>query len=130
MDTQGPTEIAVAIVRQNDAVLIGPRPEGVPLAGYWEFPGGKILPGELPTDAAIRECSEETGLLIRVSRISAIVDHRYDHGPLRLHFVEAVPVQPDSPPQPPFRWVPIAELNDYRFPPANAAALESLKTQA
>jgi 8-oxo-dGTP diphosphatase len=127
MDTQRPSEIAVAVVRRNDTVLIGPRPEGRFLAGYWEFPGGKIGPGESPEDAAVRECLEEAGIAVRVSRTSAVVDHRYDHGTLRLHFLDAVPVDPDPLPRIPFRWISIAELDAYTFPPANATALEVLK---
>ena len=127
MNTQTPTEIAVAVVRRGCEVLIGRRPDGVPLAGYWEFPGGKIRPDETPAHAAIRECLEETGAQILVSRSLAVAEHRYDHGSLRLHFLDAIPTDPDSPPRPPFRWIPIAELDQYRFPPANAKVLETLK---
>ena len=127
MNTQPPTEIAVAVVRRGDTVLAGPRPDGAPLAGYWEFPGGKMRPHETPAEAAIRECFEETGMQILASRTSAVVEHRYDHGNLRLHFLDAVPTDPDSPPRTPFRWIPIVELDLYRFPPANATVLETLK---
>ncbi|NLS91859.1 MAG: (deoxy)nucleoside triphosphate pyrophosphohydrolase [Planctomycetaceae bacterium] len=128
MDTQEPpTAIAVAVVRQADSVLIGLRPQGKPLAGCWEFPGGKIGSGESPGDAAVRECYEETGLRIQVSRSMAVVDHRYEHETVRLHFVEAVAAETESRPRLPFRWVPIAELGEYRFPPANAGVLQALK---
>jgi 8-oxo-dGTP diphosphatase len=127
MDTQPLTAIAVAVVRRGDNVLIGPRPAGAPLAGYWEFPGGKVLPDESPGDAAVRECLEETGLRIRVSQASAVVDHRYNHETLRLHFLDAVPLDPESLPRSPFRWIPILELDEYQFPPANATVLEALK---
>jgi 8-oxo-dGTP diphosphatase len=130
MNTQPPTAIAVAVVRQGNRVLIGPRPDGVPLAGYWEFPGGKLLPKETPTDAAIRECFEETGMRIRVASTAAVVEHRYEHARLRIHFLYALPIEPESPPRPPFRWIPITELDEYDFPPANDAVLETLKTEA
>ncbi len=129
MATQRPVEIAVAIVRLQDAVLMGPRPEGKVLAGYWEFPGGKIQAGESPARAATRECLEETGLRIQTHELLAVVDHRYDHGMLRLHFVDASPIDPDSPPQLPFRWIPTESLGDYRFPPANAEVLRILNTR-
>ena len=129
MTTAEPIAIAVAVVRQGDSVLIGQRPKGKPLAGYWEFPGGKILPGETPADAAVRECYEETGLRIRVAGPMANVQHRYDHGTLRLHFLEAVPVESDSSPRPPFRWTSVAELEQYRFPPANVAVLQMLASE-
>ncbi len=128
MDTQEqPTAIAIAVVRQTDCVLIGLRPAGKPLAGYWEFPGGKIGSDESPGEAAVRECCEETGLRIRVARTIAVVDHRYEHETLRLHFVEALSTEAESQPHLPFRWVPIAELDKYPFPPANAGVLETLK---
>ena len=48
-----PTPIAVAVVRYDGKFLIGRRPEGVPLAGLWEFPGGKVHAGETPEAAAV-----------------------------------------------------------------------------
>lgn len=127
MDTQRPIEIAVAVVRQGDTVLIGRRSEGKFLAGYWEFPGGKMNPGESPEDAAVRECLEETGIAIRVSGKLAIVEHGYDHGTLRLHFLDAVPTNPGPLPHVPFRWILVGDLDAYAFPPANATVLKALK---
>lgn len=129
MNAQPSTPIAVAIVRLDNRVLIGPRPEGVPLQGYWEFPGGKIREKEQAAQAAIRECLEETGLRVHVSKTSAIVEYHYDHGALRLHFLDATPIDPEASPRPPFRWIPIADLDMYRFPPANAAVLKRLKAE-
>ncbi len=55
---------ACALVGQEGAVLIAKRPEGRPLAGLWEFPGGKVEPGEEPEEALIRELHEELGIEI------------------------------------------------------------------
>ena len=52
---------AVALVDADGRVLLARRPEGKPLAGLWEFPGGKIAPGETPEAALIRELREELG---------------------------------------------------------------------
>ena len=61
------TSIAVAVVEHEGRVLIGQRPPGTALAGYWEFPGGKIGAGERAEEAARRECLEETGLITRTT---------------------------------------------------------------
>lgn len=127
MTTQPPVEIAVAVVRRNDAVLIGRRPQGKPLAGYWEFPGGKIRAHESPREAAVRECLEEAGIAIGLSGTATVVDYAYDYATLRLHFFDAAPLDPETPPLPPFQWIPMAELDVSAFPPANAAVIRRLR---
>ena len=126
MSTEQSTPVAVAVVRRGDEVLIGPRPEGGPLSGYWEFPGGKVRPREDAQEAARRECLEETGLKVRIEGSLAVVEHEYAHGRLRLHFVSAVALDPEQEPAAPFRWVALGELGAYRFPAANGAVLEML----
>jgi len=121
-----PPQIAVAVVLCDGRVRIGQRPAGVPLAGLWEFPGGKVLPGESPADAAARECREETGLAIRVDGLFCEGAHDYPYARLRLHFFTAPPQKSDLSPTPPFRWAELARLADYPFPPANADAIEKL----
>lgn len=111
--------IAIAVVEVDDRFLIGVRPEGVPLAGYWEFPGGKLQPGETPVEAARRECLEETGLEVLIGAEYPPVVHEYDHAKLRLHFFAARPVNAAQAPRAPFRWVPRSELGQFTFPPAN-----------
>ena len=77
-----PTIIAIAVVEHDDRFLIGQRPAGVALAGYWEFPGGKVEPDESPADAAVRECLEETGIQISVVGEYPTTRHQYDHDTL------------------------------------------------
>jgi mutator protein MutT len=120
-------KVAIAVVEQNGCFLIGQRPEGVPLAGLWEFPGGKILPGETAEAAAVRECLEETGLAVENVLHLSSVNHAYEHGTLRLEFIACRPVNgPHTKPTSPFRWVPRGELLKYEFPAANAAVLKLL----
>lgn len=78
--------IAVAVVRHGADYLVGRRPDGVPLAGFWEFPGGKVEPLESAEAAAVRECREETGLDVHVVGEFPPVDFAYSHGTLRLRF--------------------------------------------
>ena len=61
--------IGIAVVEQAGHYLVGLRGPDVPLAGYAEFPGGKCLPNESPEDGAVRECREESGLLVTVDRL-------------------------------------------------------------
>jgi len=124
------TDIAVAVVRRANEVLIGQRPPGVPLAGDWEFPGGKTQPGETPREAAERECREETGLSVAVGTEYPSVTHDYPHGRVELHFFACAPLDDRAVPRPPFRWTPIASLDRFPFPPANAGLLQSLKAEA
>lgn len=126
MSSATPTLIAVAVVQQGGRVLVGRRPAGAELAGLWEFPGGKILEGETPQQAAARECLEETGLAVRILGEYSRVEHQYEHGLLRLHFLAAEPVDPAAAPREPYRWVPVGELDRYEFPAANAAVLRRL----
>ncbi len=119
--------IAIAVVQHAGLALVGVRgPEG-PLAGYWEFPGGKVLPDEDPADAAVRECREETGLAVRILGSLGQVAHTYPHGQLDINFFTAEPLEPGQAPRAPFRWMPIAELSAGLFPPANAEMIAQLK---
>ncbi len=124
------TPIAIAVVQQADRFLIGRRPEGVPLAGKWEFPGGKIRDGETTEAAAIRECREETGLEVTIVAPYPEVSHEYDHGRVRLHFLAAAPIDPTAQPRVPFRWVAAGQLGQYEFPEANAELVAFLSGRA
>jgi len=122
-----PTPIAIAVVEHQNQFLIGQRPTGVPLAGLWEFPGGKIEPGESPEAAAARECLEETGLEVEVLfRYPAHIED-YAHAQVELHFIACRPVRSPPPdPTPPFRWVTRVDLARHEFPTGNRRLLQLL----
>ena len=125
-DRSMPIEIGIAIVERQGRVLIGRRPEGTALAGYWEFPGGKCAHHETTAEAACRECLEETGLIVKIGRLLDVVEHAYPHGLMRLNF-HAAEVRDCAGPLPDrFRWVSLEDLKCYEFPPANAAVLAEL----
>jgi 8-oxo-dGTP diphosphatase len=71
---------AVALVDADGRVLLAQRPEGKPMAGLWEFPGGKIAPGESPEAALIRELREELGIDTWASCLAPLTfaSHAYD----------------------------------------------------
>lgn len=80
-------EAAAAVILQPDGrFLLGQRPEGKPYAGYWEFPGGKIEPGETAAQALVRELHEELG--IEADRYTPWITREfvYPHAHVRLHF--------------------------------------------
>lgn len=84
-------EVVVGVLQRGDgAVLLNARPEGKPYAGWWEFPGGKVEPGEGPHEALAREMAEELGLELRSSRPWFVLEAHYPHAHVRLHFRRSV----------------------------------------
>lgn len=80
-------EVAVGILERGDgAVLFGQRRVGKPYAGWWEFPGGKLEPGESVEQALARELREELGIEIERSFPWVIREHVYPHAHVRLSF--------------------------------------------
>lgn len=123
----GPTPIAIAVVQHAHRFLIGERPAGTSLGGLWEFPGGKVQPNEHPTRAAVRECWEETAVLVEVQHVYGEVTHQYDHDWVCLHFFACTPVLPLTHPKLPFRWVDLKSLQTHRFPAANVRLLKQIR---
>src|SRR3712207_726063 len=109
------TAIGIAVVERGERFLVGVRPEGVPLAGFAEFPGGKGERGETAEACAVRECLEWAGL--RVEPVRLLDRRTWDcpHGAVELSFVLCRPSD-EAEPTPPFRWVPREELAGLRFP--------------
>ncbi len=114
---------ACALVRDDDALLIARRPAGRPLAGLWEFPGGKVEAGEVPEDALIRELKEELGIDIGQADLAPLTfaSHAYPDFHLLMPVylcrrwrgaVEAREGQE-------LRWVSADALSDYDMPPAD-----------
>ena len=83
----GLTRVAAAVVvRADGRVLLAQRPAGKAYAGYWEFPGGKLEPGESPRDALARELVEELGIVVRRAAPWIVQEHVYPHAHVELHF--------------------------------------------
>jgi 8-oxo-dGTP diphosphatase len=120
-------QIAIAVVEHEGCFLVGQRPPGVPLAGLWEFPGGKMEPEETAKEAAVRECREETGLAVEAEGTWLILEEEYSHGRVRLHFIACrLAGEESGPPREPFLWAPRVKLLEYEFPSGNREVLKRL----
>lgn len=81
------TEVAAAVIFRDDGqYLLGQRGLGTFYPGYWEFPGGKVEPGETPRDALVRELHEELGIDVLEATPWIVREHVYEHAHVRLHF--------------------------------------------
>ena len=124
------TQVGIGLIGRAGSYLIRQRPArpGSPMPGFWEFPGGKVEPGESPADATARECLEEVGIAIAVGPLARRTVFDYPHGPVELFYYHARPLDPGGEPSPDsgFRWVRAADLPAYTFPPANESLIADL----
>jgi len=108
--------VTAAVIRQDGRVLIAQRPPNGLLGGMWEFPGGKLQPGEDLASCLQREIIEELGLVVQVGGSLGVYHHAYTHFRVTLHAFACV-LADGSQPQPhehsAFRWVTPAELAGY-----------------
>ena len=123
--------VAVALVDRDDRVLLARRPEGKPMAGLWEFPGGKIQSGETPEAALIRELDEELGIDTEESCLApiAFASHTYDSFHLLMPlFVcrvwRGTPVPREGQQ---LAWVRPAQMRDYPMPAADVPLVAQLR---
>ncbi len=84
MDTRAPLHVVAALILKDEKILVAKRLPGGPHGGLWEFPGGKVEPGEDPDAALVRELEEELGIEVRVDSQFMEVFHDYDTFTIRL----------------------------------------------
>jgi len=119
---------AAVILRSDGQVLLAQRPAGKAYAGYWEFPGGKLEPGETPRHALDRELAEELGLRVRGAASWMVQRYRYPHAHVELHFFRVFawdgdPVGHDGQA---FAWQRPGRFDVAPLLPANTAVLRAL----
>ncbi|WP_293764029.1 Nudix family hydrolase [uncultured Aquitalea sp.] len=120
--------VAAALIRPDGRFLLGSRPAGKPYAGYWEFPGGKVEPGESAQAALARELDEEMGIVVRHATPWLTKVHHYEHASVKLQFfrVWAWDGEPQSREGQCFAWQRPGELDVAPMLPANGPILKSL----
>ena len=125
-------QIAAAIIRRKDGrILIAQRMSTGLLANLWEFPGGKLEPGETLQECCAREINEELGIRICVLEKVGEIKHAYSHFSITLHAFECryVSGRPQTKGCQAWKWVWPAELFAYPFPKANWDLVKRLSTE-
>jgi 8-oxo-dGTP diphosphatase len=123
---------ACALIDPDGRVLIAQRPEGKSMAGLWEFPGGKVEPGERPEQCLIRELKEELGIAVKEECLAPLTfaSHTYPDFYLLMPlyvcrrwegFVEGREGQK-------LKWVRPNDLRNYPMPPADEPLISHLTT--
>ena len=114
---------ACVLLDREGRVLLAKRPEGRPLAGLWEFPGGKIEAGEQPEDALVRELREELGIVIAKSDLAPLTfaSHTYPdfHLLMPVYLCRRWQGEVTAHEGQEFLWVKPATLHRYDMPPAD-----------
>ena len=118
------------ILGENDTVLIAKRPSGKIMAGYWEFPGGKLEPGESEADALKRELNEELGIHCETFSKLMTVEQDYPdqnrHVRLAVYTIESYFGSLQGMEGQELKWCPRQELNNYDYPSANHPIIQKL----
>ena len=123
--------VACALVDVDGRVLIAKRPQGRPMAGLWEFPGGKVETGETPETAMIRELEEELGIKVKPACLApfTFASHAYETFHLLMPLFicrkwdgEVRPREGQE-----ITWVRAKRLGDYEMPPADVPLVAMLR---
>lgn len=122
--------VAVALVDADHRVLIAQRPEGKALAGLWEFPGGKVEPGERPEETLIRELQEELGIVTKEACLAPLTfaSHAYAdfHLLMPLYICRRWEGFAQAREHQALKWVRPTALREYPMPPADEPLISVL----
>ncbi len=122
---------AVALIDVEGRILLAQRPEGKSMAGLWEFPGGKVEPGETPEAALVRELHEELGIETWDSCLAPLTfaSHSYPefHLLMPLFACRKWDGIPQSQEGQALSWVRARDLRDYPMPPADEPLIPVLR---
>jgi 8-oxo-dGTP diphosphatase len=122
--------VAAALVDAQNRVLVAQRPTGKQLAGLWEFPGGKLDPGERPEEALVRELAEELGVIVETRDLAPLTfaSHAYEafHLLMPLYLCRRWSGEPQSREGQALAWARPSALDAARMPPADAPLIAPL----
>lgn len=121
-------EVAAGLVFRDGALLIAQRHAHAHLGGLWEFPGGKLEPGESYEQCLVRELLEELGIEVEVGTLFDEIVHDYPGKRVRLRFFRCKWTAREPHPHgcETFRWVKRGDLGRYDFPPADVPVVRKL----
>ena len=121
---------ACALVDSDKRVLIAQRPEGKPMAGLWEFPGGKVEPGETPEQTIIRELREELSVIVTEACLAPLSFASHDYGEFHILLPLFVCRRWEGWPEPreaqQIKWVRANRLRQFPMPPADQPLISHL----
>jgi 8-oxo-dGTP diphosphatase len=124
--------VACALIDIDGRVLIAERPPGRPLAGLWEFPGGKVEAGERPEETLIRELKEELGIVVSEACLAPLTfaSHTYPdfHLLMPLYVCRRWEGTATAQEGQRLRWVRANQLRNYPMPPADEPLISHLTT--
>ncbi|GER92019.1 NUDIX hydrolase [Dictyobacter vulcani] len=122
-------KVTAAILMVDGKVLIARRKKGDALAHKWEFPGGKIEPGETPEQCLTREMMEEFGVAVAVKDFFCSTVYRYQHIEIELLAYHTVYLSGEFQlnAHADMKWIPLAALNDYDFSAADIPIAHKLR---
>lgn len=130
---RAPVLVSAAVIIEGDRVLLSQRKRGTHLELAWEFPGGKVEPGEDPRVALARELEEELGIQCDVGAPVEVTFHAYPEKDVLLLFFEATRRPGSADPRAldvaAVRWAAASELRDEEFPPADVAILQRIRAR-
>lgn len=122
---------ACALIDSDGRILLAQRPEGKALAGLWEFPGGKVEPGETPEACLIREMEEELGITTKAACLAPLTfaSHTYDefHLLMPLYVCRRFEGIPEGREGQAIKWTFARNLRDFPMPPADEPLIPILQ---
>lgn len=128
--TEMPLLVTAAVIFDGEKVLITRRPDDKRHPGFWEFPGGKVDPGESPEEALCREIREELDAGVRIKNIYEVVFHLYDWGPVLILAYECQlltdAIRDLGVAE--HRWVLPREMVNFKILPADQPIIDRLNT--